>query len=202
MTKILYIEQGTDEWLEARKGKLTASHATAIGNQKSGLDTYVTEICADIVGKKDRFTNKYMDRGNFLEGYARRAYEFETGNTVQEVGLGIYNDYVAASPDGLIDPEGGIEIKCRDNEKHFVYITTGKVESSSVWQMNMNMIVFDRKWWDFVSYNPNHQKPLFIRRFEQDIIMRDKLLKGFEIGEQKIKEQMELYNKFELKENE
>ena len=199
MSKILYnLIQGTDEWLEARKGKLTASHAAAIGNQGAGLKTYVVNICSELVGKKDSFRSKAMDRGNFMESYARRAYEFETGNTVVEVGLGIYSDYVAASPDGLVGNVGGIEVKIRDNEKHFVYITIGKVESATVWQMNMNMLVFNRKWWDFVSYNPDHQKPLFIKRFEQDPIMQEKLLEGFVVGEKMIKEQLKLYDQYVL----
>ena len=37
--KIYEVNQGSPEWFELRKGKVTASHAQAIGNNGRGLDT-------------------------------------------------------------------------------------------------------------------------------------------------------------------
>lgn len=203
--KILYIEQGSDEWHRERDGKLTGSYAAAIGNRGAGLKTYVSQICARMRRINDiiySFKNAVMERGNEFEKFARMAYEIEAGLIITEVGIGIYSDYVAASPDGLIGEDGGVEIKCRNDEKHFKYITTGKVESATIWQINMNMLVFGRKWWDFVSYNPDYKKPLFIKRFEPDPIMQNKLLAGFKVGEKMIKEQLKLYDEYEVLKNE
>jgi hypothetical protein len=41
------IIQGSPEWFKIRKGKMTASHATAIGNAGKGLQTYVRNIIKD-----------------------------------------------------------------------------------------------------------------------------------------------------------
>ena len=37
------LEQGTEEWFAVRRGKMTASHASAIGNDGSGVNTYAIE---------------------------------------------------------------------------------------------------------------------------------------------------------------
>lgn len=183
------IIQQTDEWDEIKKGKMSASHGTAIGNCGKGLDTYVVSIVKGmIVKQKDSYSNSDMDRGNELEPIARQEYEFEYGVTVDQVGFIEYNDYVGVSPDGLIGEDGLWECKARNDDKHFDLLLTEKVDSGTIWQMNMQMLVSDRKWCDFVSYNPNFKQSLFVKRFYPDEKKQSALLKGFEVGEQKIKE--------------
>ena len=57
------IEQGSDDWFAIRKGKLTASHAQAIGNIGKGLDTYINELMSEYYssGEKEQFTNKHTE---------------------------------------------------------------------------------------------------------------------------------------------
>ena len=70
--KIYYdIEQGTPEWHEVRKGKMTASNATAIGNVGKGLESYTKEVVRKQMSSKvDDYTNKDFERGHELEPIA------------------------------------------------------------------------------------------------------------------------------------
>lgn len=185
------IQQGTEEWLELRRGKMTGSHGQEIGNCGKGLDTYIYKIVAEELssGEYEQYTNHHMERGNELEGLARTMYEMETGQVVEEVGFVELSEFVGVSPDGLVGENGGIEIKSHDDVKHLKIMVNGlkEIESKYIWQIQMNMLVTGREWWDYVAYNPNFKKSLLIFRFEADEEKHKKLLAGFELGEAKIK---------------
>ncbi len=181
------VEQGSPEWFEARKGRMTASHAQAIGNAGKGLETYIVQIMAEVYSSGDNekpFFNSHTDRGNELEPIARAVYEMETGNAVHEVGFIEYGDYAGCSPDGLVGDEGGIEIKSIDNVGYFKHILNGQkeVDSKHEWQVQMNLLVTGRKWWDLVLYNPNYKKSMFVYRYGRNEAMREALIEGIEIG--------------------
>ena len=182
------IVQQTPEWFELKEGKMSASHATAIGNCGKGLETYIDEVVCGMITPPVHYTNKDMDRGNELEPIARQTYEFENDVVVKEIGFITYNEYVGCSPDGLVDEDGGLELKARNNKIHFNLLKTGKVDSGTIWQMNMCLLITGRKWWDFGSYNPNFKQALYIKRFYPDQIKFNMLLKGFGMGEKMIKE--------------
>jgi len=191
------IEQGTDEWFGLRKGKLTASNATAIGANGAGLKTYCKEIVLELIGvEKEYYTNADIERGNDLENIARSAYEFQTGNTIKEVGF-ITNDLYlnsGMSPDGLIDDNGGCEIKARNNNKHFSLIL-GETKEIPFNQIQMSLLISEREWWDFISFNPNFNKPLFIKRVYPDLAYFEKLKNGIIKGNELIKSMLNSYNK-------
>lgn len=194
------IIQQSPEWFEVKKCKMSASHATAIGNCGKGLETYIRSLVKELIVERQSYTNKDMERGNELEPIARLTYEFETGCTVKQLGFITYSEHVGCSPDGLIDEDGGLELKARNDDIHFGLLLGDPVDSSTVWQMNMCMMITGRKWWDFGSYNPNFKQSLFIKRFYPDETKFTALLKGFEIGEKLIKQLLENPNiKNELK---
>jgi hypothetical protein len=180
------IIQGSKEWFILKGGKMSASHATAIGNAGKGLQTYVDDIVCNMIVEPEQYTNKDIDRGNELEPIGRQVYEFENNVTVNQVGFITYNDYVGCSPDGLIGIDGGLELKARNNKIHFALLKTGKVDSSTKWQMQMSLLITERKWWDFASYNPNFKQSLYVKRFYPDPEKFEKLLKGFSIGQDMI----------------
>lgn len=185
------VEQGSPEWHEVRKGKLTASHATAIGNNGAGLKTYVEDIILNMFIEKEFKDSKDTIRGKELEPFARIAYEFETGNTVEEVGFIENCPFSGCSPDGLMRSiKKGLEIKCRNNSKHYRILKTGKVSSDTIWQMNMNMLVTGYESWDFVSYNPNFKQSIFIKEFKRDETKIEKLKIGIENGIKMLKEEL------------
>jgi len=184
------VEQKSPEWFALRvKYPLTASEAQAIGNQGKGLETLCMEQMAKRYSsnEEDGYSNEDLERGVELEPQARSLYELETGNTVVEVGF-VTNDEVSsvggASPDGLVNDDGTLEIKAFENKKHFKAIVEGlEIESKYVWQMQMQMLMTGRKWCDFVAFNPNYSQSLIIKRVEADAVMQEKIRTGLAMGE-------------------
>ena len=82
----------------------------------------------------------------------------------------------------------GLEIKARNNAKHLKILRTGKVESSTIWQMNMNMLVTGFKSWDFASYNPNFKQSIFIKEFPRDEKKIEMIRTGIKSGIEMLKE--------------
>lgn len=185
------IIQGSPEWIAIRKGKMTASHAQEIGNMGKGLDTYIYEVMAGQYssGEIDFYSNKHMERGVELESTARAMFELENNCKVQQVGFVEYNEFVGCSPDGFLQEDGGVEIKCHEDVRHFKMIIGGEqeIESKYLWQIQMNLLITGRKYWLYIAYNPNFQKSLLVFKILPDPEMHKKLLAGFVLGESKIK---------------
>ena len=186
------IIQGTDEWLALRIMRMTGSNASAIGNCGAGLKTYITKLMCGAIVKQENYISKDMERGNRLEPLARLEYQFKTGREITEVGFVSMNKYVGVSPDGLhlnnSIIEGGIEIKAKNDENHFEVLKTDKVDSGTVWQSQMNMLVTGALWWDFVSFNVNFKESCKIIRILPDEVKFNKLEKGFVMGVELIEE--------------
>lgn len=183
------MEQGSDEWKEIRKGKMTASNATAIGNCGKGLETYTKEIVRkELSSKDDEYSNKDFERGHELEPIAREMYELETGNKVEQVGFIELNEFVGCSPDGLVKEVGGTEIKCPDDKVYFDYMLDKEkaISSDYHWQCQMNLMITKREWWDLIIYNPNFQKSMFIFRILPDLNKFEELEKGLAVGQEQI----------------
>ena len=208
--KIHTMEQGTPEWLEIRKLKMTASHAQAIASAKKvhkttkvetvgeGMKTYIFELLADKYssGEFEHYENEHIKRGNELEPQAIAMYELETGYTVKKVGFVEMDENVGCSPDGDIFDEdekptdGMAEVKCKSDKNHVVQLVQGEkaIEKKYIWQMMMQMYVYNKKWCDFIAFNPNFKQSLFIHRVERDEEMIEKIKEGIEIGRKLIKE--------------
>lgn len=192
--KIHNVIQGTEQWFKVREGKLTASHATAIANNGKGLATYVEDMVLKMIEKANDynrgvFSNKETERGHTEEPFARKAFEFETGLKVSEVGFIEHTPYSGCSPDGLIySVNKGIEIKARNNTKHYRLLRKKKISSDTLWQIQMNMLItgFD-SWW-FASYNENFKQSLFKKLIHKDEAKQEKLRIGIESGTKMLKE--------------
>ena len=173
------IEQGTDEWFAIRCGKVTASRiADIIATTKSGYSAsranYEAQlICEILTGKPaESFTNAAMQWGTETEPLARAQYELKTGNMVNQIGFVVHPiiEQAGASPDGLIDEDGCIEIKCPNTSTHLDTLLSQKVPSKYITQMTWQMVCTGRKWCDFVSYDPRlpENLQLYIERIELD----------------------------------
>lgn len=174
------MEQRTQEWFDARLGKVTASRvADVIAKTKTGVSTsrqnYLTQIVTErLTGKKadGGYTNKAMEDGIEREDAARSLYELKY-NEVKEVGF-IDHPTVAmsgASPDGLIDDGRGVlEIKCPIETTHTTTLMTDKVPSKYIPQIQWQMACTGAKYAHFVSYNPNFpdNMVLFVKTIFRD----------------------------------
>lgn len=188
-------EQKSEKWFALRlQYPLTASKAQAIGNNGKGLETLCWEQMAQKYSSQDKeiYINEHLERGVELEPQAISLYELETGNKVEQVGF-VTNEEISkvggVSPDGLVNDDGLIEVKCFDDTKHFKasidFKKTGKfeIESQYQWQMQMQMLFSKRKWCDFVAYNPNYKTSLLIQRVLPDTEMQNKIITGLKMGE-------------------
>jgi len=188
--KIYMMEQKSKDWFEIRRWKLTASNWQAIWNVWKWLDTYVVEVMSDYYSSwvEDNFISRDMQKGIDLEPLAREEYELVTGNKVTEVGFIEYDEYVWCSPDGLVGEDGWVEIKCLKDTNYFKIILNGEseIDTKHIWQMQMNMLITGRQWWDYVVYCPNYERNIITFRIYPDSKQQAKLLEWFEIGKQKI----------------
>lgn len=177
--KIHNFSQGTPEWYEIRRWKMTGSKATAIGNSWKWLDTYIDDLMAEYFSKweKEHYSNEHTERWHEREPQARWLYELETWNIVEEVWFVEYNEFLWCSPDGIVSNDGLVEIKSPDDKKHFRMIMNREkeIDSDYRWQMQFNLWITDRKWCDFISYNPNYEESLIIFRIHRDEEMIKKL---------------------------
>ena len=197
--KLHKVKQKTPEWIQLRLDHpLTASQAQAIATGGKGLET----LCWNKLAEKyssaspEDISNNHIDRGNELEEHARAMYELDTGRQVTEVGFITNEKYplAGASPDGLIE-DGGLEIKCFADPKHFRFIIEPTIESQYMWQMQMQMLIGEFKFVDFVGFNPNYKQSLVIKRIEPDNVMQEKLKVGLKMGVKIIKEIEKKYDR-------
>ena len=195
--KIYNFEQRTDEWYAIRKGKMTASNAETIIANGKGLETYIYNLMAEYYSsaEKENYINADMQRGIDLEPEAKIEFQFYTGLDIKEVGCVELNEYILASPDGLIGDDGLIEIKCPNDSIYFKLLLSNNIKPEYIAQMQMQMYVTDRQYCYFVSYNPNFEKSLYIKKINRDEEMIEKLKKGLERGTQLIKEIKENFRK-------
>ena len=175
------MEQRTEDWFLARKGKVTASKiADVMAKGRGGAESltrakYIDQLVTERLTKdiQEGYTNEAMQRGIDMEPVARSAYEFKTGSVVTEVGFIDHPTIpmAGASPDGIIGLEGAWEAKCPNSNTHIEYILAGKPPAKYVPQMAWQLACTGREWVDFVSYDDrleDESKHLFIVRYQRD----------------------------------
>ena len=171
--------QGTDEWLAARVGRVTASRVCdVIAKTKTGWGASRANYMAELIAERltgvpaEKFTNAAMAWGTEKEDEARAAFEFRAGVVVETVGF-IPHPSIAmtgASPDGFVGSDGLVEIKAPNTSTHIDTLLGQKVPEKYVTQMMWQMACTGRKWTDFVSYDPRlpDHMSLFVQRIERD----------------------------------
>jgi putative phage-type endonuclease len=165
-------------WLAARAGKLTASNmGRAIAVKKDGKPTaeranLIREILAErMTGSSVRhYVSPAMEHGLEYEDEAKAAYEAHTGDFITPCGFYDHQriDLFGGTPDGLLAPDGLIEIKCPTTTTFIEWRMAGVVPEEHVPQMLANLAVTGRKWCEFVAYDPrvrDERAQLFVRRF-------------------------------------
>jgi len=170
------VEQGSQEWLDLRCGLLTASTigklltpTGKLADNDTARGLMQTLIAERISGHVEYVHPSFdMQRGTLDEPYAREMYA-EHYASVEEVGfatLDINGHALGASPDGLVGAEGGIEIKSRVPKVQLRTFLENRVPTANLAQVHGCLYVFDREWWDYVSYSGGW--PLFVKRVYRD----------------------------------
>lgn len=171
--------QGSEEWKQLRLGKVTASRVSDIvAKTKSGYSASRANYMAQLIAERltntpaETFSNASMQHGTETEPEARDAYCFYQGVTVREVAFVPHPkiDQAGCSPDGLVDDDGLVEIKCPNTATHLETLLGQAVPSKYESQMQFQMACTGRTWCDFVSYDPRmpENMRLFIKRVDRD----------------------------------
>ncbi|WP_273760022.1 lambda exonuclease family protein [Bartonella sp. ML70XJBT.G] len=159
------MEQRTAEWFQARLGKVTASNVynvlskTAKGMPTSKYEDYKIKLMTERLTEEisQSYTTPAMQWGIEHEEDALREYEFIYDTEVTRCGF-IQHPTIqmaGASPDGFIDEDGLVEVKCPQPPNHLRFFIDDTIKPEYIAQMQFQMACTGRKWCDFMSYNPN-----------------------------------------------
>jgi putative phage-type endonuclease len=180
------IEQGTEEWLKIRLGKVTASGvADVLAKTKTGVSAsrgnYLIKLAIQRVTGvvEESYTNDAMQWGKDNEPQARVAYEVASGNFVDQVAFVDHPTiaWFGASPDGLINQDGLVEIKCMQPKGHWEVIKTKEIPKNYWIQQQAQLSCTNREWNDYVGFNPifPDKSQLFIKRTYRDEVFISKM---------------------------
>ncbi len=169
--------QGTDDWLQARVGKITASRfSDVLAKTKSGVSKTRQSYMYDVIAEKmtmqpaESFTNQYMQWGTQTEPLAREFYQSTIQDEIEQVGFVELNESVGCSPDGLVGSSGLLEIKCPKTTTQIQRWIDGGFPSEYQAQVQGQLWICNREWCDFVSFDPRilTDKKMFKVRVRRD----------------------------------
>lgn len=197
--KEIQIQQGTDEWLNMRLGKITGTRLKKLFGKtkyakKTGQDSLINEMIAEMFTGQGELipVNQHMIRGTNLEDEALQKYANKTGNVVKKIGfVTTDDDFLGLSPDGLIEINGkyigATEVKCPMSKTVVKYKRQGGIPDEYYYQVMHYFIVIDTiDWLDFIVYDPRFkEKELYVVRTKR--------------SEYPIDEALEEINKFKAK---
>lgn len=159
------LQQGTDEWRQARCGSVGASDAPRVVRRtKSGYSADRENLMAEKVLERltdtpvETYKSAAMLQGTAREPEARMLYEMVRGVEVEQAGL-VPHPLIKgahASPDGYVTGISGlIEIKCPLPATHLDTLINETISNDHFVQMQWQMACTGRQWCDFVSFNPD-----------------------------------------------
>jgi hypothetical protein len=172
------VEQNTDAWLELRKGKFTASAFTDLylkpetAGYRKCIARVVYERKTGVLLQEEKYNSKSMETGHEREQMARDQYMAETFTLVKNGGFCELNDWIGCSPDGLVDENGLIQIKCPDFSTILDYKKTGKLPINYLRQMQGELWVTGREWNDYYVFYPLIT-PFTIRLYRDDFLIKE-----------------------------
>jgi len=200
----MIIEQRSDEWFKIRKGKITSSEIHKIMGGKTANDltdtakTYLLEKVSETYGGFSQLAQGVaLEWGTELESLAVEKYAEHIGLQVNKASFIPVGDYFGGSPDGLVPPEGIIEVKCPYNSsnhfKHGLIKTSEdfkKIAPNYYYQCLSNMICAEAQWCDFISFDPrvDPEYEMFVFRFNKDEKEAEYMIEKVKVAANYIKE--------------
>lgn len=170
-----WIEQGTPEWDRIRVGRFTASEiwkltvdpktkeAKEAGKLSETSLTYIQEKAAEVMTgqcKQQGYAFPLI-YGTEKEPEARDKFIEKTGFAVEQVGFFAYTDHAGGSPDGFVNDDAILEIKCpydSANQLDYLMLTDQwdmkRCHRDYYWQCQANMLFTERNLCHFVTYDP------------------------------------------------
>lgn len=178
-------EQRSDAWFKQRIGKVTGSNVGAIlgYNPYKTAEDVLREMVRTYHGAEREFKgNIATGWGTHNEASAQLDYEMETGNSITECGFCEYNEWLGASPDGLVvDCNAVIEIKCPfgQRDKNPPQFKTAAEQPHYYAQMQIEMLATGTDACHFYQWSPHGTRLEIVQRDDGYIDDAVKELKAF-----------------------
>ena len=199
------LEQGSSEWLEARRGIVTASevHKLLTSNGRVATNQTARDYIADLAAERitghveDAYVSHEMRLGTLNEPYARDGYAEHHNVTVDEVGFMVkqFDGFkLGYSPDGLVNDDGLIEIKSRKPRIQINTILRDGVPKNNLPQIQAGLLVTGRAWCDYVSYSGG--LPLWTQRVYPDRRWQDNIIEAVKNAETEIQKLVNLFHAY------
>lgn len=212
--------QGSEEWLAARCGLLTASEMKLIISPPPEPETRIKKNGEpykqrewDPAADNDKCrAHLYELLAQRITGYVEPLYisddmlrgindEFEARALyaehiapVQEVGF-ITNDRfgftIGCSPDGIVGDDGIIECKSRRQKFQVETIVRGTMPDDYLIQVQTLLLVTERKWLDFISYSGG--LPMVTIRVWQDREIQDAIVLAATKFEERLRAKLDVF---------
>lgn len=174
------LDQGSDEWMDQRRGIVTASMVGRlltttgkVANNDTSRTLTAQLVAERITGWTDPvFVSDDMLRGHDDEPRAVAVYEehyapVETvGFMVRDIDGGDFGYRIGYSPDGLVGDDGLIEVKSRRAKKQLQTILEDEVPAENYAQLQCGLLVSGRAWIDYCSYAGG--MPFYVKRVFPD----------------------------------
>lgn len=166
-------------WFAARAGRATASRFKHViaklknGQPAAARGDYLMEVVTErLTGTPSQhFTTTAMQWGTDLEDIAKSAYAEYIRVGVDETGFWSHDELMAgASPDGLVNWDGLVEIKCPFNSTVHVGTWRDGMPPEHMAQIQGQLWITGRDWCDFVSFDSRMPGALrlYVERIQRD----------------------------------
>lgn len=206
--KIIHCEQGGEDWFRARAGKVTASEVIDAlsflkkGEKKGGSTearkSYMAKLIVEtLTGEPDLdgYLSQCMKDGTEFEPIAREVYAERAGVQVVQAGFIVHPTIArfGCSPDGIVGPGGGVELKSPKTKTHLEYMLAGILPPDYEPQVMSNIACAEAEWWDFASFGIKFNTPDTIRHqlFTKRVYRDDARIKEIEDGVRQFLQEMD-----------
>jgi putative phage-type endonuclease len=163
------MEQRSEEWFAARGGRVTGSAVGAI----LGLSPYMSrdDVMRSMVreyhGADSEFSGNVATQwGTFHETGAIQDFQMETGMKVVPCGFFTHADWLGASPDGLVNDDALIEVKCPFSKRDGGEFKSISEQPHYHAQMQVQMFVTEREMTYFWQWAPHGTRLEVVKRDE------------------------------------
>lgn len=156
--------QRSKEWFQKRKSRITGSIAGAVlgVNPWSSPEDVMRRMVRESLGVFDEFSNIATEYGVRNEDHATKCLEIDHDLEVKETGFHTYEDWLGASPDGLIGDDTVLEIKTPYGLRNGGEFKTLKDQPYYYAQVQLEMLCTGRIKAIFYQWAPHGQKIEYI----------------------------------------
>lgn len=201
--------QGSDSWLAARCGLLTASEMKLIVTEKTMKAAsndkeraHLYELLAQRITQyvEPSYISDDMLRGQSDEMDACILYA-KNYAPIQNIGFMTNSKWgftIGYSPDGLVGEDGGVEAKSRRQKyqvqtiiEHVGDDKSRSIPADYMVQCQTGLLVSERKWLDFISFSGG--LPMVVIRVHPDPVIQDAIIEIAGGFERRLAEKLQTY---------